>query len=150
MRSLGTQLRNLIEKLDSSVEQVYQDYDLAFKPRYYPVAIILDAHGPLSIKELSAKTGVSHSAMSQTITDMKKTGWLDSFVGEDRRQRKVDFSQNVKQHLPQLKKIWSAVDAAANELNQSLPTPLEETMATLNENLSQQSFYNRIKEQLNK
>lgn len=148
MQSLGTLLRNLIDRLDGAVEQLYLDKGLTFKPRYFPVAKTLINDGPMSIKALAAKTQVSHSAMSQTVAHMKRSGWLTTIAGEDKRERLVMLSDEAKSALPQLREIWRAVELAAGKLNDELPMPIEQTLSSAIDALEQEDFYQRINKEL--
>src|SRR5688500_7655530 len=46
---LGTRLRNLILRLDGDVQYVYDELDLRFKPRFYPIVLLLLDAGPQNV-----------------------------------------------------------------------------------------------------
>lgn len=81
MEGLGTLLRKLLEALDGGVQAHYDAHDLNFRPRFYPVAQLLLAKGALSIRALANAVGVSHSALSQTVSEMRAAGLVASSPG---------------------------------------------------------------------
>src|ERR1700729_492276 len=90
---LGTRLRHVQELLDAEVAQVYVDLGLAdYRPRFSPVVRALVELGPLSIRDLARAIGVTHSAASQTIAQMRSRGFVVITPGEDARQRVVHLT----------------------------------------------------------
>jgi hypothetical protein len=96
--SFGTALRRLIDQLDGAVEQAYRDDGLDFRPRFTPIVRALVADGPQTIRALSATVGVSHSAVSQTITQMAARDAGAALV-------------------PRLRRHWAATTAATAALD---------------------------------
>jgi DNA-binding MarR family transcriptional regulator len=74
-RTHGVLLRRLIEHLDGAVEQAYVDAGLDYRPRFTPILRALLNDGPASLRTLSARTGVTHSAVSQTVSQMAARDW---------------------------------------------------------------------------
>lgn len=123
--ALGTQLRHLIDLLDGAVQDQYASAGLTdYRPRYTPVVRVLMAIGEATIKEIAAQAGLSHSAVSQTVAQMVKAGFVDTNPGEDARERIVSLSDRTKAIIPELKRLWAATNAAAEELDAELPYPL--------------------------
>lgn len=116
-RSFGTALRRLIDQLDGAVEQAYRDDGLDFRPRFTPIVRALVADGPQTIRALSATLGVSHSAVSQTITQMAARELVTVATGRDARQRIVTLSDAGTALLPRLRRHWAATTAATAALD---------------------------------
>ena len=87
--TLGTLLRQLIEHLDSAVEASYAGDGLDYRPRYTPIIRALITHGPATIRDLARRTGVSHSAASQTVAQMAKRNLVALTPGADARERVI-------------------------------------------------------------
>ena len=142
--TLGTLLRHLIECLDGAVEEAYRSAGLAYKPRYTPIVRALQALGPTSIRAVSRHAGITHSAASQTVTDMSKHGLLEITEGSDARERIIALSPAAQTLLPKVKQQWEITEAAARsldaELGFSLPEVLQNTLALL----AKRSFSERI------
>ena len=77
-RTLGTALRHLLALLDDDLETLYRADGLGYRPRYTPIVRALIAEDGLSIRAIAALAGITHSAVSQTITQMKRDGWVEN------------------------------------------------------------------------
>lgn len=142
--TLGTLLRHLIEILDGAVEQAYRASGLDYRPRYTPVVKALIALGPVSIRTLSRQAGISHSAASQTVSQMARAGLVDLSVGLDGRERIVALTPRAQAMLPAVTRQWRAVNAAADRLDAELSAPLSRLLVETIAALERQSFGDRI------
>jgi DNA-binding MarR family transcriptional regulator len=126
---LGTRLRRLLDLLDGDVAAVYADLGLdGFRPRFTPIVRVLAASGPSSIRELAHATGVTHSAASQTVTQMANQDLVMLTPGQDTRKRIVRLTPRAVQLLPTLDAEWAATSAAARELDAELSFPLSQLL----------------------
>src|SRR5690348_5551166 len=101
--TLGTLLRHLIELLDGAVEQAYAGLALDYRPRYTPVVRALLELGPASLRAISLRAGITHSAVSQTVAQMKKHGLVRYRPGRDARERIVALTPAAEAIVPALK-----------------------------------------------
>jgi DNA-binding MarR family transcriptional regulator len=122
--SLGTELRRLIELLDGDAERRYASLGLNYRPRYTPIVKALEAFGPSSIKSISQCSGLSHSAVSQTVAQMVKVGLLTCGEGKDGRERIAKPTAALLQMMPVLHAQWEATADAAHQLDTELSAPL--------------------------
>lgn len=141
--SLGTLLRNLIDRLDTDVERRYRDDGLDYRPRFTPVVRALYALGPASIAAIAAHIGMRHSAVSQTIAQMERQKLVHYQAGSDARTRMVVPTELLDAMLPRLEQHWAATRAAAQSLEADLPHPLAATLVAAIEALDEQSFADR-------
>lgn len=114
--TLGTVLRHLIELLDGDVEAAYRQAGLDYRPRYTPLVRALEELGEASIRTLSIRTGLSHSAVSQSVTQMLKDDLVLSETGADARERIIKLSPTAEALLPILHEHWWATARAAEDL----------------------------------
>ena len=122
---LGTRLRHLLDLLEGDVTHVYTDLGLpGFRPRYTPVIRLVHTRGPQSIRDLADTIGVTHSAISQTVNQMRRDGLIDLKPGDDARTRIVHLTDQAHTILPTLDAEWKATTAAARDLDADLPYPL--------------------------
>lgn len=122
---LGTRLRHLLDQLDGAVTRVYADLDLpGFRPRYTPIIHLVHTHGPQSIRDLANTIGITHSAVSQTVNQMRRDGLVDLVPGEDARHRIVHLTDHTRAILPTLNAEWHATTTATRQLDAELPHPL--------------------------
>jgi DNA-binding MarR family transcriptional regulator len=134
--SLGTRLRHLIDLLDGDLTTVYRDNGLAaYRPRYTPVIRALVALGPSPITAIAEHAGLTHSAVSQTVADMRRHKLVRSVKGKDARERTIALAPAGARLLPQLQAQWRATnDAAAlleRELSASLSAIVDEAIGAL-------------------
>ncbi len=142
--SLGTLVRRLIELLDGEVEAAYVAAGLAWRPRYTPVLRALLTIGPAAIKALAGQIAISHSAVSQTVSQMAKEGLVTLEPGADGRQRIVALTVKAEAMVPALQRQWAATDLAANGLDAELSVPLTALVAEAIVALDRRPFGERI------
>ena len=122
-------MRHVLELLDGDVAQVYADLGVPdYRPRYSPVVRALTELGPLSIRDLAAAVGVTHSAASQTAAQMARHGLVTLEAGTDARQRIARLTDRARALLPLIEAEWAATSAAAAELEAELPAALTEVL----------------------
>jgi DNA-binding MarR family transcriptional regulator len=142
--TLGGLLRRLLAHLDDAVEESYARDGLDYRPRYTPVVRALAADGPATIRDLAARTGVSHSAASQTIAQMAQRGLVIIQAGEDARERIVALGAAAEAFMPRLEQRWAATEAAARSLDDDLGLSLEDVLVRTLAALERRSFPERI------
>jgi MarR family transcriptional regulator, organic hydroperoxide resistance regulator len=142
---LGTLLRRLIEHLDGAVEQAYLDAGLDYRPRYTPVVRALIAGGPSTIRALSERTRVTHSATGQTVNQMERCGLVTLTAGSDARERIVALAPLGERILPRLEQTWAATEAAARTLDAELGLSLPDVIARALDLLDETPFLERLK-----
>lgn len=143
--SLGTLLRRLLELLDGEVQSVYDAAGLMYRPRYTPVVRAIEARGPVSIRSISDHSGMSHSAVSQTVAQMVRGGLVRQASGQDARERIVSATPALIDMLPTLHRLWAATNRAAAELEDELPYPLAAAAVEAIQALETKSFGERIR-----
>lgn len=142
--TLGTLLRSLIDLLDGDVEAAYAAAGLAWRPRYTPVLRVLTRLGPTSIKAIASGIGVSHSAASQTVSQMVREGLVALTPGADARERIVVLTPATEAMIPALERQQAATNAAADELDAELSAPLTEVLSEAITALHRRRFGDRI------
>ena len=142
--TLGTLLRHLAETLDGAVERAYVASGLDHRPRYTPVVRALLALGPASIRAISVHAGITHSATSQTVSQMEARGLVQLTVGQDTRERIVALTPAAEASLPALKRQWEATNAAADDLDHELSAPLSDLLREAIAALERRPFDERI------
>ena len=102
----------------------------------------------MTIRELAARRGVSHSAMSQTTAAMTRAGLVRSTVGADARTRRVDLTERTRELTPLLAAEWRATEATVRELDAALPYALTRVTADLRALLAARPFAERLRDHL--
>lgn len=114
------------------------------RPRFAYPLIRLAHTGSLSIKELAKSLGLTHSAVSQTVTALRTEGLVQTVPGPDARTRVVELTPKARDLVPFLKDEWRATEAAAAELDAALPVSLADFTAALRGQLEDRPFLDRI------
>ncbi|MCC5575859.1 winged helix DNA-binding protein [Microtetraspora sp. AC03309] len=145
--AVGTLLRHVLELLDGDVAKVYDELGLpGYRPRFSPYVRALVADGPASIRELAGKVGVTHSAASQTVAQMTRSGLVAVDPGADARRRIVRLTSRARESLPVIEAEWAATEAAARGLDAELPMPLADLLTQTVLALRRKPFRQRIAE----
>ncbi|QFZ20062.1 MarR family winged helix-turn-helix transcriptional regulator [Saccharothrix syringae] len=146
---LGTRLRHLLDQLDTGIAHVYTDLGLPdFRPRYTPIIQLVHTHGPQSIRQLADTIGITHSAVSQTVNQMRRDGLVDLVPGEDARQRLVHLTDHARALKPTLDAEWHATNAAALRFDAELPHSLSDAVDAALRALTEKPMRDRIREHL--
>jgi DNA-binding MarR family transcriptional regulator len=144
--AVGTLLRHVLELLDGDVATVYRDAGLPdYRPRFSPAVRALVAAGPMSIRDLAAAVGVTHSAASQTVAQMSRAGLVTLAPGADARRRIVALTPRAEALLPTVEAEWAATSAAMRELDAELPMPLADLLTAVLSALDRRPFRERIR-----
>jgi DNA-binding MarR family transcriptional regulator len=143
-------LHALLAELDRDIAALYTDAGVTeMRTRF--VGPLLDLHrfGPMTIRQLAARRGVSHSASSQTVAAMRRAGLVESAPGDgDARTRPVTLSARARELAPFLAAEWRATEAAVRELDAELPYALSRVVTDLRELLDRRPFAARLRDHL--
>ncbi|MEV0428148.1 MarR family winged helix-turn-helix transcriptional regulator [Micromonospora sp. NPDC050495] len=143
--ALGTLLRHVLELLDADVAAVYAGLDLAdYRPRFSPLVRVLLTDGPLPIRDLAARVGVTHSAASQTVAQMSRAGLVTLAPGADARQRIVTLTPRAHALRPVIEAEWAATTTAMRQLDAEVPVPLADELYAVLAALRRRPLRDRI------
>ncbi len=143
--SLWRPLRVLLDGMDDDIARLYQDRGMAgIRPRFAMPLIRLGRHGSMAIRELADALEVTHSAMSQTVSALRREGLVRSSPGTDARTRKVALTRRAREVIPFLEAEWRATEQAVAELEAEIPYPLSQVVSDLSEALAGRSFHDRV------
>lgn len=142
---LGTRLRLILDEMDADVGLALADLGLTdYRTRYSAVVRLVARSGPVTIRDVAEALGVSHSAASQTVSEMERRGLLALRAGADARQRQIRLTAKTRKLLPAIDAEWDATDAAAAALEAELPYPLGQLIDDLEAALERRRFRARI------
>jgi DNA-binding MarR family transcriptional regulator len=142
---LGIRLRSVLDEMDDDVVRALADLGITdYRSRFSAVVRVIADKGPLSIRELADALGVSHSAASQSVAEMRKRGLVDLVPGSDARSRIVRLTPATEARRPALDAEWAATEAALAGLNAELTASLGQVVREMAEALQRRSFRCRI------
>ncbi|WP_307873072.1 helix-turn-helix domain-containing protein [Paractinoplanes ovalisporus] len=142
-------LHALLAELDQDIAALYTDAGIeGMRTRFVGPLIALHRFGPMTIRQLAQRRGVSHSAMSQTAAAMIRAGFAESAVGADARTREIALSARAREIMPFLVDEWRATEATVRQLDSELPYALSQVTADLRALLEARPFAERLRSQL--
>jgi DNA-binding MarR family transcriptional regulator len=128
---IGTRLKRLSERFLSEVSKVYKNQNIRFEPVWFPILFLLDKKGAMSLTEIAAELDVSHSAISQMITQLQTKKIVEILPdSSDARLKRMVFTSKGKKLIEQVHPVWQAL---SKSLDQVLPA-----------NLNPQDFLNTL------
>jgi DNA-binding MarR family transcriptional regulator len=141
-------MREVFDRMDAGIAEVYAELGIVgVRPRFSMAIVFLEG-GPLSIRELSREVNVTHSAMSQTVSAMKKDGLIRSAPGTDARSRMIELTPAGRALIEPLRAEWFATEAVLAELDAEVPYALGQLISDLREALDRRSFTERLRTRL--
>ena len=142
-------LHALLRRLDDEIGTVYTDRGIeGVRSRLVYPMIRLAHTGPLTIRELALSLGRTHSAMSQTVTAMRREGLVETEAGEDARTRRVALTEKARALVPLLEAEWRATEESVAEIDDELPHALSAVVVELERVLARRSLRERLVERL--
>ncbi|MBC3760897.1 MarR family winged helix-turn-helix transcriptional regulator [Quadrisphaera oryzae] len=139
----------LTDAVDADIAALYAERHVqGLRPRFAKVLIRLSRLGPLTVRQLAAEVGVTHSAMSQTVAELRRSGYVDSAPGSDARTRVITLTDAGAAAVPLLEREWNATEDLLAELDAAVPYSFQQVVADLRALLEQRSFLDRLRERL--
>ena len=138
-------LFQVLGELDDGIAAAYAELGIeGVRPRFSMALMFLDSEGPMTIRRLADECGVTHSAMSQSVTQMRGAGLVRSEPGADARSRLVHLTPAGRDVVPALRAEWDATEAALAELEDELPYPPSRVAQDLREAMDRRPFAERL------
>jgi DNA-binding MarR family transcriptional regulator len=138
-------LRTCLDTMGADVARVLGEIGFTdYRPRFSAVLRVVDADGPSTIRHIARRMSTTHSAASQTVSDMASRGLVELRPGADARERVVQVTAKAAALRPLIDAEWTATAAALRELGTELSAPLATITAELAAALDRRSFHDRI------
>lgn len=113
----GSRLRRLSEYFLAEVNKVYARAGIAFDASWFPLFYLLSVKERLTLMDIATELEISHSAVSQLVTNLKGKGLLKtSRCEEDGRRQWVVFSKKGEELLKQVLPVWKGIESAMGDL----------------------------------
>lgn len=117
---LGSRLRRLSESILSEVNSVYRLLEIPFDASWFPLFYLLDKKDEWGVQEMADTLNVSHSAVSQLVSNLTQKGLVENKPSKtDGRKKSIALTAEGKQLLLQVKSVWTAIELSMKELNSS-------------------------------
>lgn len=147
----GSRLRRLSEYFLSEVNKVYDQAGIPFDASWFPLFYLLSVKEKLTLMDIATELEVSHSAVSQLVTNLKGKGLLKtSRCEDDGRRQWVVFTKKGEELLKQVMPVWKGIEAAmsglATEHKQS--SKILEAIGALERAVEAEPLAERIRKQM--
>lgn len=118
----GSRMRRLSEYFLMEVNKVYEQSGIAFDASWFPVFYILSGQQPIPLIDIAEQLEVSHSAVSQLVTGLKKKGLVKTTpCPDDGRRQLVMLSKKGEELLKQVQPVWEAISSTMKVLADTSP-----------------------------
>jgi DNA-binding MarR family transcriptional regulator len=142
-------LHALLAHFDREIMLLYAEAGIeGIRPRFVGPLLALHRFGPMTIRELADRRGVSHSAMSQTAAALRSAGLVEPAAGADKRTRRVRLTAKARAVAPFMEAEWRATEATVRGLDAELPYALSRVTADLRALVNAKPFGVRLRENL--
>ncbi|MBK7871791.1 MAG: MarR family transcriptional regulator [Saprospiraceae bacterium] len=146
--ALGSRLRRLSDTITEEATKVYQLYDVALQPKWFPVFYTLSQQQKCSVSEVAQIIGQSHVSVSNIAKEMRKAGLVSlSKSKSDGRVSELKLTEKGKSLLPKIEKQYKDVDATIEELFGEMQENLWRAIEEIEFLLGQRDFYSRVRDQ---
>lgn len=143
--AFASRLRRLSERLMQDVSRVYQELDVEFEPRWFPVTFLLGQNSPQSVTEVAEALGLTHPAVSQIAARMESAGLLQSEKDRaDERRRLLSLSEHGNEVLRTLRPVWTAIERCTAELIQESGQDFLGGLEKIEKRLDRSNMYDRV------
>ncbi|MGN6509291.1 MAG: MarR family winged helix-turn-helix transcriptional regulator [Chitinophaga sp.] len=113
----GSRLRRLSEYFLAEVNKVYAQAGIAFDASWFPLFYLLSDKNRLTLMDISTELEVSHSAVSQLISNLKKKGLVKTArCEEDGRRQWVMLTKKGSGLLEEVLPVWKGIETAMETL----------------------------------
>ena len=143
-------LWQLLRRLDDEIVQVYVDAGIPdFRSRFTMPLVRLSRLGPMGIKALAAECEVTHSAMSQTVSALRRAGLVESIPDPAAgRARLVELTGKAQRLIALGEAEWAATETVLAELEAETPYPMSQVVRDLEAALERRGFADRMRDHM--
>jgi DNA-binding MarR family transcriptional regulator len=149
---LGSRMRRFGDYFLQEINQVYENENIPFEASWFPLFYILKERGSASIKEISDRTQVSHSAVSQLVSNLKKKGLVESETAQmDGRKQLICLTDKGIELLKEIEPVWECLLNVMHKLEAHNPAigKVLEGMKELEETFHDKTLSDSIQKELN-
>ncbi|MFT3823149.1 MAG: MarR family winged helix-turn-helix transcriptional regulator [Chitinophagaceae bacterium] len=149
----GSRLRRLSETFLSDVNEIYKTHKLSFDASWFPVFYILSRQETVSIKDIADELCISHSAVSQLISNLQQKGLIKTTTdAADARKKVVTFTAKGAKLQQKIAPVWDALGAAMQELaaEGTHSKKILQAIDEMEQALEKRSIFNRVEQKLSR
>ena len=143
---IGTRCRRIYELLSTEMDKLYSAEGVDMSVREFPIIYSLVNKGPISLAEIQQLSGLSHSAISQTVKKMAAKDILSLKPGKDARSKIVSLTKQGDELVKTLKPIWKTCKISMQTVLDECNTNILSAFTDYERALKRKSFTKRYAE----
>ena len=149
--AFASRLKRLGDRLKSEATMLYRANGVDFNDSWFLVALVLSNLQTVSVTGMAEALGVSHAAISQMVTAMKRKGLVAVQPDErDKRRTLVRLTDKGHAAVEAMQPVWNVVGECAEELITSTNMDLLTAISVIEEQLEQRSLIMRATERMHR
>ncbi|MCG2613659.1 MarR family transcriptional regulator [Terrimonas sp. NA20] len=128
--ALGSRMRILTEKMVADASRIYEMYDVALNPKWFPVFYLLAEDGDKAITEIAREIGHSHASVSKIIAEMSGNGIVTEKKDKaDARRTVASLSKKGREISVKIQDQYLDINSAVDELSSQATYDLWKALA---------------------
>jgi ribosomal protein S18 acetylase RimI-like enzyme/DNA-binding HxlR family transcriptional regulator len=143
---LASRLRRVTQIMLEDGDRAYAAAGLNFRTRLFPIVYGLHRDGPMTVRELTAFSGFSQPATSQTLKQLVEAGHVSISRGKDARERLVTLTPAGETLVASLQPFWRRARAAQERLLAETQPNFLEALASLEAALERRPLFERLQD----
>ena len=147
--ALASRLKRLSDIMMRGVTRLYEEQQVEFHPRWFPVVYLLKTQGPMSVTAIAEALGMTHPAINQTAGQLSRHDLINSRKDKkDERRRILSLSKKGRDTVNKLEPLWDIIKKCSQELiNENDPNFLN-VVENIEGELIRKDMYERVNEYL--
>ena len=146
---LGSRLKRLSDIFMKDVQAVYNEYDVDFNPKWFPVFYLLYKEGSFGVMELSERLGLTHPAISQFVKELEAKKLIVSVTDKsDNRKRKLSLTDKALKMIPRMQPLWDGMSKTLIEVFSYHTNNILFAIEEMEDTLKEKPFFERVNEKI--
>ncbi len=143
--AFASRLKRISERLMKDVSRIYQEQDVDFQARWFPVLYLLGQKTSMSVTEIAQALQMTHPAINQIASGMSEGGLLSSSKDvNDERRRMLSLSEKGAGVMTSLVPLWKDIEAANRDLLSLADSDLLAALGRIEAALDEEDMYQRV------
>ena len=143
--AIATRMLRLSEQIRKDVTRIYNEHQLKFESKWFPVLYALSKKGPLGVIELADEIGYTHPSVIALVKEMQKQKLVNSVpCKKDGRKRLLSLTKKASKMVLEFEPLWQdfvSINQIIHNNGSSLLKAIEDTEAALKD----EGYYDRYK-----
>jgi DNA-binding MarR family transcriptional regulator len=147
--AFGSRLKRLVKRTDADILMIYEELGVDFRPRWFPLLMVLSSRKRASITDAASAIHYSHTAVNKLAREMTAHGLIISKGdSQDGRKRILHLTRKGRNTVASLESVWKEIRAVTKELVSSGPHNILMAADEIEKQLDENSLYDRLRDRM--